>query len=62
VDRALLVGWSYGAVVAAHWANRNPDRALGAVWTRLSCAAPRSLGSKSAGSSDDVPSSSLLLS
>jgi pimeloyl-ACP methyl ester carboxylesterase len=31
VDRALLVGWSYGAVVAAHWANRNPDRALGAV-------------------------------
>ncbi|MBF6166283.1 alpha/beta hydrolase [Streptomyces gardneri] len=31
VDRALLVGWSYGAVVAAHWAARNPDRALGAV-------------------------------
>jgi pimeloyl-ACP methyl ester carboxylesterase len=31
VDRALLVGWSYGAVVAAHWASRNPDRALGAV-------------------------------
>ena len=31
VDRALLVGWSYGAVVAAHWANRNPDRAVGAV-------------------------------
>jgi pimeloyl-ACP methyl ester carboxylesterase len=31
LDRALLVGWSYGAVVAAHWANRNPDRALGAV-------------------------------
>ena len=31
VDRALLVGWSYGAVVAAHWAGRNPDRALGAV-------------------------------
>ncbi|UAK32030.1 alpha/beta hydrolase [Nocardia asteroides] len=31
VDRALLVGWSYGAVVAAHWANRNPARALGAV-------------------------------
>ncbi|AZQ32282.1 alpha/beta hydrolase [Streptomyces cyaneochromogenes] len=31
VDRALLVGWSYGAVVAAHWANRNPDRTVGAV-------------------------------
>lgn len=31
VDRALLVGWSYGAVVAAHWAARNPDRAMGAV-------------------------------
>ncbi|MGW8954549.1 alpha/beta fold hydrolase [Streptomyces sp. NPDC055709] len=31
VDRALLVGWSYGAVVAAHWADRNPERALGAV-------------------------------
>ncbi|MEU9229287.1 alpha/beta hydrolase [Streptomyces massasporeus] len=31
VDRALLVGWSYGAVVAAHWAGRNPDRTAGAV-------------------------------
>jgi pimeloyl-ACP methyl ester carboxylesterase len=31
VERALVVGWSYGAVVAAHWAGRNPDRALGAV-------------------------------
>ncbi|MGV9351017.1 alpha/beta fold hydrolase [Streptomyces spiralis] len=31
VEQALLVGWSYGAVVAAHWANRNPNRALGAV-------------------------------
>ncbi|MEU8287015.1 alpha/beta hydrolase [Micromonospora sp. NPDC048905] len=31
VDRALVVGWSYGAVVGAHWANRNPERALGAV-------------------------------
>ncbi|WP_227979833.1 alpha/beta fold hydrolase [Nocardia spumae] len=31
VDRALVVGWSYGAVVAAHWVARNPDRALGAV-------------------------------
>ncbi|MFC4145035.1 alpha/beta fold hydrolase [Micromonospora mangrovi] len=31
VDRALVVGWSYGAVVAAHWAHRNPERAIGAV-------------------------------
>jgi pimeloyl-ACP methyl ester carboxylesterase len=31
VERALVVGWSYGAVVAAHWAARNPDRTIGAV-------------------------------
>ena len=31
VDLALVVGWSYGAFVAAHWASRNPDRCLGAV-------------------------------
>jgi pimeloyl-ACP methyl ester carboxylesterase len=31
VDRALLVGWSYGAFAAAHWASRNPDRTVGAV-------------------------------
>ncbi|MFI6423856.1 alpha/beta fold hydrolase [Promicromonospora sp. NPDC050880] len=31
VDRALVVGWSYGAFAAAHWASRNPRRALGAV-------------------------------
>ncbi|MEV0531005.1 alpha/beta fold hydrolase [Kitasatospora sp. NPDC050463] len=31
VDRAVVVGWSYGAFVAAHWAGRNPERALGAV-------------------------------
>ncbi|WP_327033122.1 alpha/beta hydrolase [Micromonospora ureilytica] len=31
VHQAVLVGWSYGAVVGAHWANRNPERALGAV-------------------------------
>ncbi|MFB7778952.1 alpha/beta fold hydrolase [Streptomyces bauhiniae] len=30
-DQALVVGWSYGAVVGAHWADRNPERALGAV-------------------------------
>ena len=26
-----MVGWSYGAFVAAHWASRNPDRTIGAV-------------------------------
>ena len=31
VERALVVGWSYGAFVAAHWASRNPDRTVGAV-------------------------------
>jgi pimeloyl-ACP methyl ester carboxylesterase len=31
VDRALLVGWSYGAYVGAHWASRHPDRTVGAV-------------------------------
>lgn len=31
VDRAVLVGWSYGAFVGAHWASRNPDRTVGAV-------------------------------
>ena len=31
VDRFLVVGWSYGAFVAAHWTRRNPERALGAV-------------------------------
>jgi pimeloyl-ACP methyl ester carboxylesterase len=31
LDRALVVGWSYGAFVAAHWASRHPDRAVGAV-------------------------------
>jgi len=31
VPRAVLVGWSYGAFVAAHWASQNTDRAVGAV-------------------------------
>lgn len=31
VDRAVVVGWSYGANVAAHWASRNPGRTIGAV-------------------------------
>ncbi|MEU1587417.1 alpha/beta hydrolase [Micromonospora sp. NPDC005710] len=31
VTQAVLVGWSYGAVVGAHWASRHPERAIGAV-------------------------------
>ncbi|SDE41346.1 alpha/beta hydrolase fold [Glycomyces harbinensis] len=31
VERPLLVGWSYGAVLAIHWAARHPDRAVGVV-------------------------------
>lgn len=31
VERAIVVGWSYGAVVAAHWTARNPERTIGAV-------------------------------
>jgi pimeloyl-ACP methyl ester carboxylesterase len=31
VERPLLVGWSYGATLAAHWADRHPDRVLGVV-------------------------------
>ncbi|WP_329112948.1 alpha/beta fold hydrolase [Streptomyces sp. NBC_01465] len=31
VDRVLVVGWSYGSFVGAHWVGRNPERALGAV-------------------------------
>jgi pimeloyl-ACP methyl ester carboxylesterase len=31
VDRPLVVGWSYGAFVAAHWVSRNPHRTVGAV-------------------------------
>lgn len=31
VERALVIGWSYGAFVAAHWASRNPERCIGAV-------------------------------
>jgi pimeloyl-ACP methyl ester carboxylesterase len=31
VDRPILVGWSYGGVLAWHWAVRNPDRVLGVV-------------------------------
>jgi pimeloyl-ACP methyl ester carboxylesterase len=31
VDRPILVGWSYGAYLAVHWASRHPDRTLGVV-------------------------------
>lgn len=31
VDRPVLVGWSYGAALAVHWADRNPDRVTGVV-------------------------------
>jgi len=31
VDRPILVGWSYGAALAVHWASRNPERVLGVV-------------------------------
>jgi pimeloyl-ACP methyl ester carboxylesterase len=31
VDRPMLVGWSYGAAIAAHWADRNPARVQGVV-------------------------------
>jgi pimeloyl-ACP methyl ester carboxylesterase len=31
VPRPILVGWSYGAMVAVHWAARHPDRVLGVV-------------------------------
>jgi len=31
VNRPLLVGWSYGGIIAWHWADRYPDRVLGVV-------------------------------
>ena len=31
VERPILVGWSYGAVVGMHWASRAPERAVGVV-------------------------------
>lgn len=30
-ERPVLVGWSYGAALALHWAARNPDRVAGVV-------------------------------
>ncbi|WP_228781137.1 alpha/beta fold hydrolase [Nocardia cyriacigeorgica] len=31
VERAILVGWSYGGVLAWHWTDRNPERVAGVV-------------------------------
>ncbi|MFE3262413.1 alpha/beta fold hydrolase [Nocardia sp. NPDC059091] len=31
VQRPILVGWSYGALIAVHWADRHPDRVAGVV-------------------------------
>ena len=31
MDRPILVGWSYGAALGVHWADRHPDRAAGVV-------------------------------
>ncbi|KOV85244.1 alpha/beta fold hydrolase [Nocardia sp. NRRL S-836] len=31
VEQPLLVGWSYGGVLAWHWADRHPDRVAGVV-------------------------------
>lgn len=31
IERPLLVGWSYGALLAVHWAARHPDRVAGVV-------------------------------
>ncbi len=30
-ERPLVVGWSYGAALAVHWADRNPGRVAGVV-------------------------------
>ena len=31
VPRAVVVGWSYGAAVAAYWVNAHPEQTIGAV-------------------------------
>ncbi|WP_051178169.1 alpha/beta fold hydrolase [Nocardia concava] len=31
LQQPILVGWSYGAALALHWATRNPDRVTGVV-------------------------------
>src|SRR5918997_3317664 len=29
IDKTILAGWSYGVIVAMHWADRHPDRVAG---------------------------------
>jgi len=31
VEKPILVGWSYGAILAVHWVSTNPDRVSGIV-------------------------------
>ncbi|HEX2920609.1 MAG TPA: alpha/beta hydrolase [Bacteroidales bacterium] len=31
IRKCIVIGWSYGAFIAAHWASSNPDRCYGAV-------------------------------
>jgi pimeloyl-ACP methyl ester carboxylesterase len=31
IENPILVGWSYGAILAVHWANNNPDKASGII-------------------------------
>ncbi|WP_067541789.1 alpha/beta fold hydrolase [Nocardia crassostreae] len=31
VERAILVGWSYGGITGWYWADRNPERVIGVV-------------------------------
>lgn len=31
IEKPILVGWSYGAILAVHWANQNPDKVGGIV-------------------------------
>lgn len=31
IEKCIVIGWSYGAFLAANWASRNPARCLGAI-------------------------------
>jgi pimeloyl-ACP methyl ester carboxylesterase len=31
IKKCIVIGWSYGAFLATHWASRNPERCLGAI-------------------------------
>lgn len=31
IKKCIVIGWSYGAFIAAHWTSLNPDRCYGAV-------------------------------